>query len=72
LGDNMYVLVRHGSYITVYKNLVSVTVKVGDKVKLKDTIGKVYTEKGAKTAVLNFEIWEEFNKLNPEQWIGKN
>ena len=72
LGDNMFVCVRHGSFITVYSNLVNVTVKKGDKVKLKDTIGKVYTEKGAKTAVLHFEIWEEFNKLNPEQWIGKN
>ena len=71
-GDNILVLVRHGSYITVYKNLVDVSVKKGEKVKLKDTIGKVYTEKGAKTAILHFEIWEEFNKLNPEQWIGKN
>ena len=71
-GDNMHVLVRHGNYITVYSNLVNVTVKRGDKLKLKDTIGKVYTEKGAKTAILHFEIWEELNKLNPEQWIGKN
>jgi len=72
IGGNLNVLVRHGSYFTVYSNLVDVRVKQGDKVKHKDVIGKVYTEKGSKTAVLHFEIWEGMNKLNPVQWIGKN
>jgi septal ring factor EnvC (AmiA/AmiB activator) len=71
-GDNLFVLVRHGNYITVYQNLVDVTVKQGDKVKHKESIGKVYTEKGAKTAVLHFEIWEGTNKLDPELWMVKN
>jgi len=69
---NVLVLVRHGNYVTVYSNLASVTVKRGEKVKSRQTIGKVYTEKGAKTAVLHFEIWEIPNKpFNPEQWIAK-
>ena len=68
-GENLFVLVRHGNYITVYQNLVDVKVKQGDKIKFKETIGKVFTEKGAKTAILHFEIWEEFNKLDPELWI---
>ena len=72
LGNNMFVLVQHGNYITVYSNLVDVTVKKGDKVKLKEAIGKVYTEKGANTAILHFEIWEANNPLNPELWISKN
>ena len=71
LGNNMFVLVRHGNFITAYLNLVGVTVKSGDKVKVKETIGKVYTERGATTAVLHFEIWEERNKLDPELWIVK-
>lgn len=76
-GDNITVLVRHGNYFTVYKNLVSVKVKKDDQVKIKEIIGKVYTEKGAKTALLHFEIWEERNQLptdqlNPEMWLGKN
>ncbi len=70
-GENLIVLLRHGNYITVYQNMIDLSVKRGDKVKFKDVIGKVYTEKGAKTAVLHFEIWEEANKLNPEQWIIK-
>ena len=76
-GDNISVLIRHGNYFTVYKNMVSVKVKKGDQIKIKEVIGKVYTEKGAKTAILHFEIWEERNQLaqdqlNPELWLGKN
>ena len=76
-GNNLTVLIRHGNYFTVYNNLVSVKVKKGDQVKLKETIGKVYTEKGAKTAILHFEIIEQrsqlvLDQLNPELWLGKN
>jgi murein DD-endopeptidase MepM/ murein hydrolase activator NlpD len=70
--DKIYVLVKHGNYFTVYQNLTDITVKRGDKVKLKQTIGKVYTEKGADRAVLHFEIWEENKIQNPENWIVKN
>ncbi|MDR2038810.1 MAG: peptidoglycan DD-metalloendopeptidase family protein [Bacteroidales bacterium] len=70
-GENITILLQHGNYRTVYMNVVDVTVKQGDKVKSKETIGKIYTEKGAKTAVLHFEIWEELKKVNPEQWIIK-
>ena len=73
LGNNSFVLVQHGSYTTVYSNLVEVTKKKGDKVKSKEVIGKVYTEKGATSAVLHFEIWEGYkDKQNPELWISKN
>ena len=72
LGSGMNVIVRHGNYFTVYSNLIDVKVKAGDMVKHKDVIGKVYTERGAGSAVLHFEIWEGLNKLNPEQWITKN
>ena len=71
-GSNMNVLVKHGNYFTVYSNLVDVRVKQGDAVKHKDVIGKVYTEKGASSAVLKFQIWEGMNKLNPAQWITRN
>ena len=75
LGENITVLVRHGNYITVYSNLVEVTVKMNEKLKSKQIIGKVYTERNVNTAVLHFEIWEDTSKngvkLNPEQWISK-
>jgi septal ring factor EnvC (AmiA/AmiB activator) len=69
-GQNI-AMIRHGNYITVYMNLVDISVRQGDKVKSKETIARVYTEKGAKTAVLHFEIWEETNKLDPEIWMVK-
>ena len=70
-GENQFVLVRHGSFITVYQNLVDVKVKTGDKLKSKDIIGRVYTDKGADNSVLKFLIYEENTKLNPEQWIAR-
>ena len=77
IGSDLSVLVRHGNYITAYSNLVEVKVKIGDKIKSKQTIGRVYTEKGTNSAVLHFEIWEDTGKgdpqkLNPELWISRN
>lgn len=71
LGANNTVIIRHGSFLTVYQNLINVRVKAGDKVKAKEVIGMVFTEKGNNSSTIHLEIWEELNKLNPELWIGK-
>ena len=64
------VLVRHGSYISVYCNLSSVIVKKGQKVKARDVLGTVaQDEKG--NCVLHFQLRKETAKLNPEAWIGR-
>ena len=70
-GVKLFVLVRHGNYFTVYLNLVDVNVKQGDKITLKQAIGRVYTEREAQSAVLQFQIYEGSNKQNPEQWLSK-
>ncbi len=70
-GENLAVLIRHGNYMTVYQNLINVSVKQGDRVKTKGAIGEVYTAKESKTAVVHFEIWEETKVLDPEKWISK-
>lgn len=62
------VLVRHGSYISVYCNLSSVRVKKGSLVRTRDIIGEVSTDKSG-NAVLHFQLRKETVKLNPEQWI---
>lgn len=62
------VLVRHGSYISVYCNLSSVRVKKGSQVRTRDIIGEVSTDKSG-NAVLHFQLRKETAKLNPEQWI---
>lgn len=64
------VLVRHGSYISVYCNLSSVIVKKGQKLKARDLIGTVATDESG-NCVLHFQLRKETTKLNPEQWIGR-
>lgn len=69
-GFNNIVIVRHGDYLTVYTNLSDVTVKKGQKVKTKQPIGKVaYDEE--KGSVLNFQVWNNTVKQNPEMWLAK-
>lgn len=62
------VLVRHGSYISVYCNLQSVSVRKGSKLKTRDTIGQVHTDKEGNT-ILHFQLRKEVTKLNPESWL---
>ena len=69
-GGMRGVLIRHGSYISVYCNLSSVNVRVGQKVKARDVIGKVArNEEG--DYVLQFQLRRETRKLNPEQWLSR-
>lgn len=64
------VLVRHGSYISVYCNLSSVIVSKGQKLHTRDIIGTVMND-GSGECVLHFQLRKETAKLNPEAWIGR-
>lgn len=64
------VLVRHGSYISVYCNLSSVIVKKGQKLKARDIIGTIAKDESG-DCVLHFQLRKETTKLNPEAWIGR-
>lgn len=64
------VLVRHGSYISVYCNLQSVIVKQGSVLKARDVLGQIHTDADGNT-VLHFQLRKETVKLNPELWIGR-
>ena len=68
-GSNYTVLVKHGEYFTVYSNLIVVNVKVGDKVKTKQSLGTVYFNEKSGTAELHLEIWKNYDKLDPAQWL---
>lgn len=70
LGTLKNVLVRHGSYISVYCNLSSTIVSRGQKVKARDILGTV-ADDGTGNFVLHFQLRKETAKLNPESWIGK-
>ena len=66
LGGTMGVMVRHGSYISVYCNLASVSVHRGQHVSSKQVLGIVGTEN-----VLQFQLRKEKAKLNPEVWLRR-
>ena len=71
-GGNMAVIIRHGSFLTVYSNLKEVYVKAGQKVSLKQEIGSIFTDTNDDNkTVLKFQIWKENQKLDPEGWISK-
>ncbi len=63
------VLVRHGEYTTVYSNLKSVNVKMGQSVSTKQSIGTVATEEDI--ASMELQIWKGINKLNPTEWLAR-
>lgn len=65
-----YVIIKHGNFLTVYKNLKKVYVKEGDDVSTGQEIGEVYTNNGGET-ILNFGVYKESKTQNPEYWIAK-
>ena len=68
-GSNPSVLIRHGNYITVYKNLGKLYVKKGDKVKAKDPIGEVFTNQQTGKTEIQFSIFNNIKVLNPQGWL---
>ncbi|MFT7498741.1 MAG: septal ring factor EnvC (AmiA/AmiB activator) [Porticoccaceae bacterium] len=65
------VYIQHGNYITIYNNMETVTVTKGDKVSVKQSIGKIYTDKISDKTTLKFQIWKNTTRLNPADWIYK-
>ena len=70
-GANTVVILRHGEYFTVYSNLENVTVKRGDKVKTKQNLGTVHTNKTENKTELHFELLKEQNRQNPANWLSQ-
>lgn len=62
------VMVRHGSYISVYSGLSAVSVGKGTPVKTCQALGAVgRNDEG--NFVLHFQLRQESSRLNPESWI---
>jgi len=68
-GSNPSVLIRHGNYITVYKNLGKLHVKKGDKVKAKQEIGIAFTNQQSGKTQVQFSIFNNVKPLNPKGWV---
>ncbi len=63
------VYVRHGDYITMYYNLQDVSVKEGDKVVAKQSLGTLHTDKVSGQTLLKFYLYKNTTRLNPEDWV---
>ena len=68
-GSNPSVLIRHGSYITLYTNLSKLYVKKGEKVTSKQVIGEVFTNQQTGKTQLQFGIFNNIKALNPKDWV---
>lgn len=68
-GFNTSVILRHGNYLTVYSNLVQVSVAKGQKVSTGQKLGIVALDDDSGKYILKFQVWHERQKVNPEQWI---
>ncbi|REE83569.1 septal ring factor EnvC (AmiA/AmiB activator) [Lutibacter oceani] len=68
-GNKKAVLIQHGNYITVYKNLENVFVTTGDKVTTKQEIGTIFTDKITGKTILSFVLTNNAKTLNPASWI---
>ncbi len=67
-GGCYIVMLRHGSYISVYSGLSSVTVRKGQSVKTKDILGAVGQDSDGRY-ILHFQLRNGSTRLNPEQWV---
>lgn len=68
---NPIVMIRHGNYLTLYRNLSQVYVKKGDKVKTKQVIGEVFTNPSNGETILSFTLSKGTSTENPASWIYK-
>lgn len=65
-GGTSVVIIKHGSYLSVYCDLASVSVSRGQKVSARQTIGRVGSE-----GTMQFQLRKGTAKLNPEQWLQR-
>jgi septal ring factor EnvC (AmiA/AmiB activator) len=70
VGGLKAVHIQHGDFFTVYSNLSSVSVKPGEKVGLKEAIGKVHSNPVTGKSVLKFMVYQNTTILNPQTWIN--
>src|SRR5690554_558070 len=74
--DGYVVMVSHGEYFTIYSNLSSANVQVGQKIDFKQTVGRAGINSEG-VPMVNFQIWKvggnnSTQTLNPEEWIVPN
>ena len=69
-GMNNVIIVNHGDYYTLYAKLKNLKVEKGDIIKEGQILAELVTNSDGITQ-LQFQIWKNNIKLNPEKWIIK-
>ena len=69
-GMNNVIIINHGEYFTLYAKLKNLKVDKGDVVSEGQIIADLVTNKDGITQ-LQFQIWKNNIKLDPEKWIMK-
>lgn len=62
------IIIKHGVFYSVYSNIVNLKVKKGDKVKQGDILGDVALNNDG-NYILQFQMWENDQKVDPQTWI---
>lgn len=70
LGGSFIIMVKHGEYFSVYRNLRSVSVSVDQKISTKQILGTVETDSSTGLAIINFGIWKVSTPVNPAAWLS--
>lgn len=65
-GGTSVVIVKHGSYLSVYCDLASVSVSRGQQVSTRQAIGRLGSD-----GLMQFQLRRGTAKLNPEGWLAR-
>lgn len=69
-GFSTVVILSHNGYYTVYGNIASPSVKMGDNVKQGQGLGRLAEDAdNPSKSSIHFEVWRKRDKLNPLSWI---
>jgi len=74
-GGSWTIIISHGQYYTVYSGLANTSVRKGDNVHTKQSIGSVGVNDEGEP-MINFQIWKNVGKkdavkLDPNSWIAR-
>ena len=70
-SEDYTIIVSHGEYMSVYSNLSAVHVKEGQKVKMRQSLGKLKDVVDGHRSELMFWIFGKSEAENPELWLKK-
>ena len=69
-GMNNVIIINHGEYYTLYAKLKNLLVEKGDIITIGQNIAYIVTNSDG-VSELQFQVWKNNIKLNPEKWIMK-